>query len=221
MSPTIRNYTDHTYCEVLTHRQGRLVLWYYIRMNKVIISLIGPGAVGKTSSAKYLAQNYGFTTFSFSDVIREYANSEDIPLRKRSDFALAHAQLLKERGWDYSVQKALSLQSNRICIDDVRSPRYAEIIRSAGGKDIAFFCPTRMRFAHTRNHPDKARYPDTIEGFIQNEQEDDRTTIGAGLAFDIDSLLRAADYHVQATGTLDDTFHQLDEIMKCLNIVST
>lgn len=187
-------------------------------MNRLIVSLIGRGATGKSSSAKYLAQHYGFMIFSFSDVIREYANSEGIPLRKRSDFAQTHAKLLKERGWDYSVQRALSLQSNRICIDDVRSPRYAEIIRNAGGKEIAFDCSTALRFSHARNHPDKARYPDSIEQFMQNEHEDDITTIAAGLEFDVESLIPKADYHIEATGTLEDTFSQLDEIMKLLAI---
>jgi dephospho-CoA kinase len=185
-------------------------------MNKIILSLIGYGGSGKTSATRYLHDTYGFTPFTFSSVIRDYAAAHGIALTKRTDYANTHAEMIKKYGWDYTLNIGLNLPGARLCIDDVRSRKYAERIQQAGGLAIAFDCPTEVRFAHVRNHPDKAKYPATLEAFIQNEREDEATSIGAGLAFETGALMKTADYHVDASGSLEHTFSQLDTIVAAL-----
>jgi len=185
-------------------------------VSKLILSLIGHGGSGKTSAANYLQDEYKFTPFSFSLVIRGYAAAHSISLQKRANYASTHAEIIRKYGWDYTLSLALNLKADRICIDDVRSLPYADIIRDAGGKGIAFDCPVETRFAHVHNHPDKAKYPDTLNGFIENEREDEAITIGAGLQFETDLLMQSADYHIDASGSLENTFRQLDEIVQPL-----
>lgn len=183
-------------------------------MNKITLYTIGYGASGKTSAGQYLQQKYGFVLFSFSAVIRDYAAAHNITLKNRHDYARTHAEMLEQNGWDYSLNLALELPDERICIDNVCSPKYAERIKQAGGISIAFDCPAGVRFAHIKNHPDKAKYPPTFEAFMQNERDDQATLIAPGLEFDTASLLESADYHIDATGTLEDTFRQLDDILQ-------
>ena len=185
-------------------------------MVRLIISLIGHPASGKTSTAKYLERKYGFTVFTFSQVIRDYAARNDIQLKRRADYANTHTRMLKEHGWDYTLKLALSSNTGRLCVDDVRSPRFAEVLREAGSVDIAFVCPAAVRFAHAQGNADMARYPDTEKVFIENEREDNGVVIGPGLEFDTDWVMQTAPYHIDASGTLDNTYRQLDKIVTTL-----
>lgn len=182
-------------------------------MSKTILYLVGYGGSGKSSAAQYLQQKYGFVPFSFSAAIRDYAAEHNIALRSRLDYARTHAEMLSKNGWDYTLNLALQLPHDRICIDDVRSPKYADRIKQAGGMSIAFDCPPEVRFAHTQTHADKAKYPATFETFLQNERDDDATVIAPGLEFNIEQLLESADYHIDATGTLENTLEQLNSII--------
>jgi len=185
-------------------------------MSKLIISLVGRPGTGKSSVAKHLEEKYGFTPFTFSTIIREYAAKNGIELTKRADYAATHAKMIAEHGWDYTLRIALSLSAKRICVDDLRSPKYAEVLRAAGGHEIAFDCPAEVRFAHVQEHGDKVKYPATFDEFMQAEHEDDATVIGPGLKFEIDELMKLADYHADASGSLEHTFEQVDVIVEAL-----
>ncbi len=185
-------------------------------MTRVIVCLVGHPASGKTSAARYLEKNYGFTTFTFSAVIRDYAAKNDIELKQRADYANTHAHMLKEHGWDYTLQLALKLNTDRLCVDDLRSPRFAEALREAGSVDIAFDCPLAIRFAHLQGSTDSAKYPDTLEAFIENERKDNTVVIGPGLEFDTDRIMQNARYHIDASGTLVNTYRQLEKIISSL-----
>ncbi len=191
----------------------QIKLCYHLNMKKLIISLVGHPASGKTSAAKYLEEKYGFTTFTFSKAIREYAAENNIELKRRADYANAHTRMLCEHGWDYTLKLALEQNAQRLCIDDVRSPRFAEVLRAAGSIDIAFDCPSDIRFAHIRGNTDNAKYPGTQEAFDENEREDNEVVIGPGLEFNTDQVMRTANYHINASGTLENTFEQLDRII--------
>jgi hypothetical protein len=182
-------------------------------VQKVILYLIGYGGSGKSSAAAYLQATYGFAPFAFSSVIRDYASKNGIALKKRADYANAHAEMLARYGWDYTVGAGLDMPSDRICIDDVRTRKYAERIKQAGGVSIAFDCPTEIRFAHVRDHADRVKYPATLDAFVQNECDDEKATIGTGLEFETAALMESADYHVDASKRLVDTFRQLDAII--------
>jgi len=182
-------------------------------MTKTIIYLIGEGGSGKTSAATHLQQKYGFTSYAFGMIIRDYAQANGITLRKRADYAKTHAEILEKYGWDYVPRMALSSSAELICIDDVRARKYAELIERAGGVSIAFDCPVEVRFAHTLNHPDTAKYPATLHAFVQNEKEDRVENAVAGLKFETRALMKSARYRIDATGSLEDTFDQLDRIV--------
>ncbi len=182
-------------------------------MQKILISLVGHPGSGKTSVARYLQEKHGFTPFSFSAVIRDYAAREGIRLEKRADYANTHARMLKEHGWDYTLQLALALDTERLCVDDMRVVRYAELLRREGGVEIAFDCPPETRFAHTQDHADTAKYPPDFATFIQNERDDDAVEIAPGLKFETDKVMQSADYHLDAAGTLEHTFEQINTII--------
>ncbi len=182
-------------------------------MQKVIVSLAGHPGSGKTSAAHYLQEKYGFTPFSFGVVIRDYAAKNGIKLEKRADYANTHTRMLKEHGWDYTMRLALSLETERLCVDDLRVVSCAKMLREAGGVEIAFDCPPDVRFAHTQGHPDKARYPSDFATFMKNEHEDNAVVIAPGMEFETDKVMEGAQYHLDASDTLEHTFEQLDKII--------
>jgi dephospho-CoA kinase len=185
-------------------------------MSKLILSLVGYGGSGKTSAAIFLQEKYGFAPFAFSSVIREYASANGIVLQNRTDYAKTHAAMIARYGWDYTLNIGLGIRSERICIDDVRSKKYAERIQRAGGISIAFDCPTEIRFEHVRNHHDRAKYPDSLAAFIQNERADEAALIGVGLQFETAALIDSADYHIDGSGTLESTLGQINAIVGSL-----
>ena len=188
-------------------------LLYYELMSKTIISLVGHPASGKTSAAKYLEEKYGFAIFTFSRAIRDYAQKNGIELTRRADYANTHARMLDENGWDYTLKLALGQSTDRLCIDDVRSPRFADVLRRAGSVDIAFDCPDVIRFNHVQESKDTAKYPRTPSSFFKNERADNKVVIGPGLEFNTGEVMRTATYHIDASGTLADTYSQLDKIL--------
>lgn len=188
-------------------------MWYDKGVQKLIISLIGHGGTGKTSTAKYLEEKYGFTTFTFSTVIREYAAKHGIELKKRIDYAHTNAQMIEKYGWDYALKIILDMPADRVCVDDLRSKPYVDVLRQAGGKEIALVCPTETRFAHVKDNPDRAKYPATLEDFVQNEEEDDAAVLTKGLKFDTEEIMKTAHYRIDTSGSLQDMYRQLDEII--------
>lgn len=185
-------------------------------MSKVILSLIGRPGAGKTSAAKHLQEKYGFTPFNFGMVIRDYAAQNGIELKQRSDYANTHVEMIKKHGWDYTLNIALGLTDDYVCIDDLRSIKYVEAFAAAGGKTIAFDCPVAVRFAHVQAHPDKVKYPPTLEAFKQSEAEDEATLIAPELKFETDAVAQTADYHIDASGSLARTLEQLDQIVDAI-----
>lgn len=185
-------------------------------MSRLIVSLIGYGGSGKSSAARHLSERYGFAVFTISSVIHEYASAHGLELRNRSDFARVHAEIIETLGPDHIPSVALGLPAVRLCVDGLRSRSYAEAFRAAEGKEIAFACPVELRFAHIRNHPDKVRYPNVLAEFIRGEQEDEKVIDTPGLKFETGELMRQADYHIDASGTLAQTLSQLDKIIEPL-----
>lgn len=185
-------------------------------MAKTIVYLIGKAGSGKTSASKYLQDTYGFTPFTFSDAIRAYAATHNMPLNERADYARAHAAILAEHGIGYLIDLALNLPSDKLCLDGVRSRAYADLIRQAGGKAIAFDCPVDVRFARVKDSTDKAKYPDTLEAFMQSEADDEAAIEGSGITFETDALMTEANYHIDAAQSYDAVLKQLDTIIKPL-----
>jgi cytidylate kinase len=185
-------------------------------VSRHIISLIGYGGSGKSSVANHLHEKYGSAVFTFSKVIREYIEANGLALKKRADFAQAHAAIIEKFGPSYMTAAILALPGELVCVDDLRSQLYSDVLRKAGGKTMAFECPPAIRFAHVRNHADKVKYPPTKEAFIRNEQEDETITLGAGLDLDTASLMQQADYHIDASKSLESTFRQTDAIIDSL-----
>ena len=185
-------------------------------MTKVIISLLGDGGAGKTSANKHLHDTYGFTVVTISAVLREYAKEQHIELRSRPDYARTHAALVKAHGPTYLPNFALGLPTELLCIDDLRTPIYADKFREAGGVEVAFDCPVEIRFAHVRDHPDIAKYPKTLAQFIRNEELDEQVEVGSGVTLEAAKMMRSADYHIDASDSLAHTLEQLDDIVKPL-----
>lgn len=182
-------------------------------MSKLIISLVGYGGSGKTTIAKHLHNKYGFYTFTFSNVIRDYAKKYAVQLNKRADFAKVHSRIIDDFGVEFLPSLALKTDDDLVCIDNLSSLVYADYLRKRGGQEIAFVCPTEVRFSRTHSSGDSAKYPSTIEAFIQNEQEDEKVIIGHGVRIETPKVIKTADYHVDTDYPLVDVIREVDNII--------
>lgn len=182
-------------------------------MSKVIISLIGYGGSGKTTTSQRLQKEYGFYVFTFSNALRSYADKHRIQLNTRADYARVHARIIDKYGVGYLPSLALSTGADLVCVDNLSSVVYADYFRKLGGKEIVFDCPVEVRFSRTRDSSDSAKYPSTLETFIQNERDDEAVEIGQGVRIEPTKLIGGADYHVDASLPLPAVLERVDNII--------
>jgi dephospho-CoA kinase len=99
------------------------------------IGLVGLSRTGKGTAAKYLEENFGFASFTMSDVIREYAKANDITLSRKPDFWATRNRMNEIFGEDYLLAETLKNlglkyqaypeQVKGIVIDGIRDIRNA------------------------------------------------------------------------------------------------
>lgn len=179
------------------------------------IGLIGKLRAGKDAAAAYLAENYGYTRFAFGDSLKYdfHRRYPEIPRNPKPRLGYQyHGQLLREHiDENIWVRKCLAevqrayYASFDFCavITDVRQLNEAHALKSAGYVLIRVEAPESIR--------------------IQRAIESGDTFNLRDLTHDTETQLDGfvADYTVQNSGTLDELYRQIDEIMTGLKGVDT
>ncbi|MBE3649172.1 nucleoside/nucleotide kinase family protein [Paenibacillus polymyxa] len=185
------------------------------------IGLIGRLRSGKDEVARYLADNYGYTQFSFGDELKRYAHElfgEPAPDEKPRELYQWFGQAVRERDPDiwvrkcfeaierYAVEKrSLARYFREIprplsaVISDVRQPNEYAALQSAGYVLIRVEAPDAVRIDRAIKSGDVFNYADLVH--------DTETALDG----------YAADFTVDNSGSLDKLHAQIDEIVAYLS----
>lgn len=179
-----------------------------------VIGIVGPIGSGKDTVADYMAQKYGYTVFSFRDIIAGMMKTEGIELarenmqkfaREKRDaegenvFSRAILQKITESGCQKAVVKELRTSGDiKPLLKHFRT----------GMKVIKVVAPAELRFERmkARQRPGD---PQTLEEFRQQEKREEE--LGYTKASNY------TDFMVFNTGTREELFAQVDKVMGSLN----
>ncbi len=176
-----------------------------------IVPLAGNPCSGKSSLAKHLVDNYGFSLARPSDYIREFASENNIALNERRDYIRTHLQMLAVRGEDFIVDTVLASSSQRICIDGERIPSQIEKYREHGAIVLALWCPIDIRHARATTRleqRDKVSFKDFAADEAREYQSNEPPYAS------VMTVMQTADYHIDSSLPFPDVTAKVDKIVE-------
>jgi hypothetical protein len=121
--------------------------------------------------------------------------------------------IIKEFGPSHLIDMVMKTPYDKLCVDGLRSMNYIGVLREAGAVMIALTCPVRVRYDRGLQLSDRAKYPDSLKAFIENERQDESVANQFGLRFDMEGMISQADFHIDGSKPVDDVQRQLDTVV--------
>lgn len=179
----------------------------------IAVNIIGQAGSGKSSVAKYLHERYDFEVHRPSDVLRDYAKRNHLPLSSRSDYAAYHKILIGEDP-ESIIRPVLESTAERVCLDGLRVIGHAQALKhQIGMRTLALSCPPEICFAHIKSAPEWRKYRDeskieTIDDYLADIAADSNN-LGL-LEINVERVMGMADKVIQigAGTTLDYVLHE-------------
>ena len=135
----------------------------YSTVFMIAVNVIGQAGSGKSSVAKYLHDRYDFEVHRPSDVLRDYAKRNQLPLRSRADYAAYH-RIITDDDPKAIIRPVLESSAERICLDGLRVIALAQTLKhQIGMRTVALACPPEICFAHIKSAPDWRQYRDELK----------------------------------------------------------
>ena len=115
----------------------------------IILALSGPRACGKSTIAKHLENNHGYTRIAFSDTLRDIASCAGDQFINDRNY-LAHLGAKLREIWPEILLKAVSQRiaacDGPVVIEDIRLPTEFEFCKSIGAVTIRFEITRKEQF---------------------------------------------------------------------------
>ena len=112
-----------------------------LEMSDIILALSGPRACGKSTIAKHLVNNHGYTRLAFAEPLREIAQCAGVQFIDDRNYLGRLGTILREM-WPRFLLDVISRQIARIegpvVIEDIRFPTEFEFCKSIGAVTIRF-----------------------------------------------------------------------------------
>ncbi|MGB2485385.1 MAG: AAA family ATPase [Poseidonia sp.] len=113
-------------------------------MSDIILALSGPRACGKSTIAKHLVNNHGYTRLAFADTLREIAKCAGDQFIDDRNYLARLGTTLREM-WprfllDVILQKIARIEGP-VVIEDIRFPTEFDFCKSIGAVTIRFEIP--------------------------------------------------------------------------------
>ena len=177
-----------------------------------IIGLAGPIAVGKTTLAKWLKKDKGFSVYSCSEtiglMIRDGLFAEQFPeikkyigSEKREDYLALGKELREKYGDDIivelTIRRAIADGKKKIVIDGVRGRSEMEKIQEYGGVVVYLDAPVEVLYERFKKRKKKIDEGDkSFSRFMKliNQEEED---------FGISASKKYADVIIRNDGDFD------------------
>ena len=177
----------------------------------MIIGIVGPKKVGKETVAKYLSIHHGFKTHSHSEVLREILGVLNQPLTRMNYIKLV--SLRKTFGEDVLINALnkkirAALETHPVVVTGVRYRNEFDNIKSYPESAVIYIdAPVEKRYEWQKNsEPDKS--DDAIMSYDEFQSIELKET-ETGIA----ELGVLADYKIENTGTKEDLYRRVDQII--------
>ena len=183
-------------------------------MNKVILGLVGSLASGKETTKKYLGEKYDAKDCKFSSILRDVLGRLTIP-NSRENLQKVSTVLRANFGEDLLAKAiavdASKLDANVVVIDGVR--RFTDIEYL---KDLPNFilikidADPKVRYERMKNrNENEGDAEKTFERFLEDHNAEADKQIG--------DVMKNAKYSIDNSGSFEDLYKQIDEIIKKLS----
>ena len=110
-------------------------------MSDVILALSGPRACGKSTTAKHLVNNHGYTRIAFADALRDIAGCAGDQFIDDRDYLARLGATLREMLPGFLLQvvsQRVAAIDGPVVIEDIRFPTEFEFCKSIGAVTIRF-----------------------------------------------------------------------------------
>ncbi len=176
----------------------------------LIMGFVGPIASGKDAAVDYIKQKMGAEVFGFSEVLKDILQLLYLPADR--DKLIKLSEILRGAFGDDILSKVIVARANNaksavVAIEGIRRWADIEILKDDPNFHlISIETDPRIRYERITKRSEK---PDdqnkTWEEFLADNQ---RSTEVA-----IQELADKAEFHVDNSGTMEDLYKQLDEVM--------
>lgn len=188
---------------------GLFAACYNRFMDKIILGLVGERLAGKDSVAQYLVEKYGAFHIRYSAVMDEVLDILDLPRSRRNEMDVSNAMrqtFHTNVWWDAVKKKVLASTAPIVVINGNRFKDEYEAAKGIGTKMIYITAPHELlyeRFVKRQEKVDDNKM--TPEQFMNLDNEPTERQI---------PLLGAqADFRIENTGTLEELYKKVDEII--------
>lgn len=177
----------------------------------MIIGLVGEKLAGKDTLSKYLVAKYNASHFRFTHILDEILEVLNLEISRKNEIDLGLG--LRKIFGNHVLVEALeqrvkrSLSSYRV-VNGIRMDEL-EIVKEWGAKIIYVTAPLQLRFERYKNRREKA--DDAVMSFEEFAEQDKGPT-----ELEIPDLGKRADFRIDNTGTLDEFYKKVDEILKVI-----
>lgn len=176
----------------------------------MVIGLIGEKLAGKDVVAEYLVKKYGAEHFRTSHILNELLGTLGLEKTRRNaiDIGIAVEKMFGQEVVGKALAKSVLESSAKIVINNgLRQPYQFEQAKNSGAKIIYVTAPLEIR--HKRSLESVKDEHQDLKEFAEQEKE--------WIEQAIPELGKKADFRIENTGSLEDLYNKVDEIIKQLN----
>lgn len=178
----------------------------------MIIGLVGEKLAGKDTVANYLKDKRGVFTIKFSQILDEILGLLHLPKSRRNeiDLGLGLRKIFGDEVlYKVLVERVKASQTSMSVINGLRMDEQEKAVKDLGAKIIYVTSPADVRFARYQVRHEKI--DDAVMNFKEFvEQEKELTEIK------IPEMGKRADFRIDNTGSLQELYQKVDEIIKNL-----
>lgn len=184
-------------------------------MEKIVFGVAGPIGSGKGVIVDWF-KDKGFVTISLSDEVRIELTKRGIPITRATLQEVGNElretlgdAVLAERAWEKINQS----QNKKIVIESIRHPQEAKFLKETGNFYLIHVnADQKVRFERYRK---RKRSGDEVtwEQFLEEDTEEAKGHHGEHGQL-VEETAKLADYTVDNSGTLTQTYNQLEPILK-------
>ncbi|MFA5778073.1 MAG: AAA family ATPase [Candidatus Paceibacterota bacterium] len=181
---------------------------------KIILGLVGSLASGKDTTKKYLAEKYGAKDCKFSSILRDVLNRITVPVSRENMQNLS--TVLRANFGENLLARVIANDASKlyaeiVVIDGVRRPTDIEhLIKLPNFFLIKIDADPHLRYERMiKRNENEGDDKKSYEQFLKDHEAEADSLIPV--------VMESAKYSIENSGSLEDLYKQIDEIIKKLS----